>query len=254
MYKLIFTAVCCGLFLMPDTANAQYGHASTARESYLNGASRLVRNRGLYQEHLGRARVYNQEAYRQGIDNWKHYVETRRELKDSYKARNKPENALDRKERMLDQAERAHALKLREQKLRDEGILPPKKKGYLRHKGKKFHSIEEWKKSPEYALRKLENAARELQRQDDKRAAKARLQEAVDFGRMWSKMGFLSRERYSRMSPAHKARELHEFLNPDLKWKRLEQDRNRRFYGTRPYLIPQAGKNGLPPLPPKNFN
>lgn len=192
-----------------------------------------------------------ESARRSYIKNWDRYVRTRWAVRDEYKARNKPEHALDRKERMLDQAERAFALKQREEKLRAAGVLPPRHPdaGAFGYDNKRFKNMDEFRASPEYQTMLDKRRMNELQRNAEKLAAEQRRQKAVDFGRMWAKMSWLSKESWSRRSPEYKARVLREFKDPDLMWKRLEDDRNRRFYESRPYLIPRAGKNGLPPLP-----
>lgn len=258
MKFLLLPMICVGMFV--STAQAQwvipnpypYRHASTAAEGYLSGAARLMIGRGYAVDSYGRFLINRESARRQAIDNWSHSVRERWAIRDEYKARNKTENYLDRKERMLDQAERRHALQQREDELREKGILPPKTKGYFIHKGKKFYSIEEWKKSPEYAQQMDENRMRELQRNAEKLAEQKRQQDALDFLRMWRKMSYFDRERYSRLSAAEKARRLEEFKNPELLYKRLEEQENRRFYEQRPYLIPKAKQpySQLPPVPP----
>lgn len=258
LFLQLLPMLCLGVFV--STAQAQwvvpnpfpYRHASTAAEGYLSGAARLWIGQGYAVDSYGRYLRNREEARRQYIDNWSHSVRQRWAIRDEYKARNKTENYLDRKERMLDQAERRHALKLREEQLIEKGILPPKKKGYFMHKGKKFHSIEEWRKSPEYAQQMDENRMKELQRNAENLAKAKQQQEALDFLRMWRGMSYFAREQYSRLSPAKKAQRLAEFKNPDLKWKRLEEQQNRRFYEKRPHLIPRAKlpNSQLPPVPP----
>lgn len=260
-YQHIFSAIICALtvFSVSD-AQAQwnpwfgggYRHASTAQEGYLTGAARLMAGRGIYLDNLGNFYIKREQARGLRIDNWDHAIRTRWAIKDDYKARNKPENYLDRRERLLNQAERKYALDQREAELREKGVLPPKKKGYFVVKGKKFHSIEEWRASPEYRQVRMEAQIRELNRLQQKKLDEARRQEAVEFGRMWSKMSWLAREQYTRLSPEKKARYKLEWKYPDLKWKRLKEEDARRFYEKRPHLIPRGKQpySQLPKVPP----
>jgi hypothetical protein len=256
MYRAIVIGI---VLLCASEANAQviwsapwgYHHASTAAEGYLTGKARLHAANGLAARYFGQYLVDRERAYNQHIQNEADRIRTRWEIQDEYRARQRSlhPNYLERKARSLDMAEQRHALKLREEELRKKGILPPKPEPYFAYKGVKFKSYDEFKKSDLYWEMIKERDKKRAEREAEEAAAEARRQESIDFMRMWAKMSFLARERYSRLSPEEKARTLREFKNPDLMWKRLEDDQNRKFYESRPWLIPNAGKNGYPPYP-----
>lgn len=248
--------------LLPNTADAQVwqngawqypNHASTAAEGYLNGASRLLAARGYYLDGLGNYLNKYEAARRTYIDNWSHYVRTRWAIQDQAKQRRNAGRTdwATRRMKELDNLERRHAVKEREQELRDKGILPPKKKSGFVVKGKFFESYEDFKGSDEWYAVKQEAQLRELDRQEEKRQAELRRQKAIEFGQMWRGMSWIAKERYNRMSAAERERYKLEWKHPELKYKRLETERNRKFYEERPYLIPRAKQPGsqLPPVP-----
>lgn len=253
--KSTFLLLTAFIFL-PTPSQAQWWsnpyHASTPAESYLNGAARLWEGRGNYLESRGRYLRDYEAARRDYIDNWAHRIYTRWTIQDAWKERNRMENALDRKERLLDQSERMHALKLREQDLREKGILPPLKSGGFIHNGKQFSSLAEWKESPEYAQRMEEIRMENLRQHMEERAKTQRLQESLDFMCMWRGMSDVMKHRYSLLTPEQKVQYKAEWKDPELKWARAEEERNRRFYETRPDLIFRGKKpnSKLPPVPP----
>lgn len=254
MYRLIIIGV---VLLFATEAHAQtfwanpwgYHHASTAAEGYLTGKARLHAANGLAAKFFGDYLVSREQAYNLRIQNEADRIRTRWSIQDEYRARNQRPNYLERRARSLDMAEQRHALDLREQELRDKGVLPPKPEPSITYKGESFKSYAEFKESDLYWDMLVERDKRLFAREAEAEAAEARRQAAVEFGRMWAGMSFLARDSYTRLSPELKARYKLEWKYPELKYKRLEDDRNRRFYEERPYLIPRAGKNGLPPYP-----
>lgn len=254
MKHLLLIAV----LLIPTSALAQNGgntinlpQAVTAEESFLAGAARLWVGRGYFLESYGNYLNLRESARQQYIDNWSHRIRTRWAIQDEYKMRNRKENYLDYRERAMENAIRRHALDQKEKELIEKGILPKKQEPGFVIRGKKFKTLEEYYASEEYKLEQRDREHRKVLEAQKEADEAARHKEAVAFARMWDKMGFFEREKYSRLSPEEKARWKAEFQNPELMWKRLEDERNRKFYETRPYLAPQAGKNGLPPLPTK---
>ena len=254
------------MLLFAGTADAQvwqngqwvptgYHHASTAAEGYLSGAGRFLAGRGIYLQGLGEYLNDYEAARRSYIDNWSHYVHTRWAIKDEWSARQKAAHPdwPTRRMQQLDMLERAAAVRARESELRERGILPPKSDSPgVVVKGKLFESYEDFQGSPEWRQVRLEAQLRELDRLEEEQQAEIRREKAVEFGRMWAGMSWLQRERYTKLDPAQRAQYKLEWKYPDLKYERMEQDRNRRFYEARPYLIPQARQPGsqLPPVPP----
>ncbi len=177
-----------GLLLLTSSVEAQFvprtfwgcNRAATVGESYLNGAANLAAAQGLYLQGLGNYQIQRQRAIDLSIENWESRVRTRWEIQDEYRKRTKTENYIEKRHRSLDLAEQRHALKQREQDLIDKGILPPKKPGYFIHKGKKFHSIEEWKKSPEYWEMKKEQAEKEIKLEEEKRLKEIQRQKDLE--------------------------------------------------------------------------
>lgn len=244
--------------LLTTEVNAQnwsrpwtYHHASTAVEGYLSGKARLSEANGIALKFYGDYLVNNEKANSLRIQNNADRIRNYWSIKDEYKERNRRPTYLERKAKSLDMAEQRHMLKLREEELRKKGIIPPKKESYFAYKGVKFKNYEEFKKSDLYWDMIAERDERIAKREAEERARKARLAESNDFLRMWHGMSYLERERYSRLSPERKSRYIQEWKNPDLLRQRLEDDRNRKFYESYPYLIPNAGKNGYPPYPGK---
>mgnify|MGYP005634267415 FL=1 len=225
------------------------GGADTAQSAGLRGLGQAMHGQADRLRALGEFRQRNQGAYSDYLDNTDKRIRLRWAIKDDYKARNVRPNYLDRMEARLDMAERRAALKQREQDLINKGTLPPKPKPGLTYHGVRYDSYAEFKLSPGYDEMIAERDARIAQRKAEEAAKEARYQEAVVFGRMWAKMAAIARLDYSSLSPETKAQRLAEFKNPELKWQRLKDDSNRRFYQSRPYLIHKAGKNGYPPLP-----
>lgn len=257
MYRILCLGIIASLFTAEAdaqqvwTAPWGYRHASTAAEGYLSGRARLTVANGIALRHFGKYLIDRETARSQAIDNTAKRIRTRWEIQDEYRTRQRRLHPTypERMEKRLDMAEKVHALREREKALIDKGILPPKPVPSFTYKGHKFKNYAEFKKSDLYWDMIKERDARLAKREAEKKAAEARRQQAVEFGRMWAGMSWLAREKYSRSSPEYKARYKAEWKNPELMWKRLEDDRNRRFYEARPYLIPRAGKNGLPPYP-----
>jgi hypothetical protein len=245
------------LGVMTTTAQAQhpwfgyggFGGADTAQSAGLRGLGQALHGQADRLRAAGEFRERNQRAYSDYLDNTDKRIRLRWAIKDDYKARNVRPSYLDRMEARLDMAERRAALKQREQDLIDKGILPAKPKPGFTRNGIRYDSYADFKLSPGYDEMIAERDARIAQRKAEEAAKEARYQESIVFLRMWSKMGAMARLDYSRLSPETKAQRLAEFKNPELKWQRLKDDSNRRFYQTRPYLVPRAGQNGLPPLP-----
>lgn len=178
-----------GLLLTFSSAEAQIrvpntfwgcNRSATVGESYLNGAANLAAAQGLYLQGLGNYQIQRQRAIDLSIQNWENKVRTRWEIQDEYRERNKTPNYIERRHKALDLAEQRHALKQREQELIDKGILPPKKPGYFVHKGKKFYSIEEWKKSPEYWEMKKEQAEKARKLEEEKRLKEIQRQKDLE--------------------------------------------------------------------------
>ena len=222
------------------------GHASTAQEGYLNGQARLQVGRGIGSYYYGQYLRDYESARSQYLRNQADAIRLRWQIQDEYKERNKSENYLDRKERLMDQAVRRHELEQREKELIEAGILPEKKPGYFVYKGKKYESYYAFKESPEYLDFQDEIAERRRQYEAEEAKKKQDYQDSIDFLRMWRKMGPTSRERYGRMSQYEKDRALREFKNPDLRWERYKEEDAVRFYRDKPWLIHKAGKNGYP--------
>lgn len=231
--------------LLPNMTEAQVwqnrgwwhpNHASTVTEGRLNGASRLLAAKGYYLQGVGEYLNDYERARRANIDNWAHYVQTRWVIRDQYKERQAAgrEDWVTRKMKRLDNLERIHTIRQHEQKLRDRGILPPKKKSGLVVKGEFFESYEDFKKSPEWREIKMEAQLREFDHQKMKRQKELRRQRAVEFGRMWSEMSWVARQSYNQMSPAKKEQYKMEWKHPELKWKRLEKNGNQRLYKITP--------------------
>jgi|TARA_Y100000034_G_scaffold42710_2_gene52282 hypothetical protein len=237
------------------TATAQgpwggpWGGADTATSANLRGAGQLLHGQADRLRALGDYRIRQQQAYSRYLENNNARIRLRWAIKDDYKARNARPSYLDRMEARMDVAERRFALKQRENDLIEKGILPPKPKPGFTRNGIRYESYAEYKLSPAFAEMIAERDIRLAKEAAEEAAKEARRRDAVIFGAMWAKMSPVAKDRYSRLSPELKARQLAEFKNPDLMWKRLEDNRNRRFYEARPYLVPQAGKNGMPPLP-----
>lgn len=191
-------------------ANAQWviNHPSTVGGSYLTGAARFLVGRGYVMESYGDYLIDREIARRYYIENWANSVQTRWAIRDEWIDRNKTINHLDRKEKLLDQAERAYALRLREQALRESGVLPPSnpEAGSIGFNGKRFRSLEEFKNSPEYYDMLINRDLREIDRSVDELLRQERLRQAIEFGRVWSRMSEADKFRYRNLNPDQRYR------------------------------------------------
>lgn len=124
-------------------------------------------------------------------------IRERWEIQDEYKERNKTENALDRKERMLDQAERAYELNKREDDLRYRGILPPKKSSGIIFNGIKYPSYEALSESSDYQSYIISKRLEKLEEERYKAYEKAR---DVAFLQMWHRLSDAGKEQFGRLS------------------------------------------------------
>lgn len=129
-------------------------------------------------------------------------------IQDEYKERNKTENYLDRKERMLDQAERAYELNSREEYLRSRGILPPKKQSGIVFNDKHYSSYEELSESEEYQSyiesKRIERKEKEWQKQFEKERYSAFIQ-------MWHRLSDSGKEQFGRLSYEEKESRIDEY-------------------------------------------
>jgi len=251
MKTLILTAaILFGATITAQAQNPWFGAADSGRSAELRGVGQVLRGHAAELEALGEFQQRTQDAYGEYLDNIDKRIRLRWAIEDDAKARRdaKPDY-IDRLEARLSMAERRAAIEKRKQGLIDKGILSPNPKSGIVHNGVRYKSYAEFKASPEYASMLIKAYVRTAEWEAEEVAQKERYRKAVAFGRMWAKMGWVAREKYSSLSPKQRAQSLAEFENPELKWQRLEDDSNRRFYQSRPHLIPRAGTGGLPPLP-----
>lgn len=221
------------------------GRSSTVAEGYLSGAGKLLAGKGIFLQGLGEYLNDYEYARRNYIDNWNHYVHTRWAIRDEWLARQKAAHPdwPTRRMRQLDLLEQAAAVRSRETELEKKGILPPKPESGIIVKGKLFDSYEDFKGSPEWHQVRIEAELRELDRLEKEQQAEIRLQQAIEFGRMWASMSPLQREQYVRLDPAQREQYKIEWKNPDLRYERIRQEQDQRFYEIRPYLAPPMAPN-----------
>tara|TARA_Y100000034_G_scaffold100014_1_gene123125 strand:+ start:1050 stop:1775 length:726 start_codon:yes stop_codon:yes gene_type:complete len=240
-----------------DTAQAQwrrpigYNHASTAAEGYLSGRARLRASSGYFLESLGRYELLHQDAYSKYLDNKLKRTQTYWDRKKVYAENNKRLTWPQREAQRLDmEMQRMDVLELRaqvakrKQELIDKGVIA-QKPFWIR--GEKFNSREEYQKSDLRQRVIAEGEWRTRTRELEKIMAEERHKKAVEFGRMWSKMSWLEKERYKKLDATQRAEYKRRRNDPN--WYKIHQAR--KFYELRPYLLPSAGKGGLPPNPYK---
>lgn len=155
---------------------------------FISNISHAQYQRRFYYE-LNEARIYSR---------WR--------IQDEYKFRNKTENFLDRKERYLDQAERAYALNQREEDLRRSGVIPPRHPdaGKFFYKDKKYGSYELFKETPEYVDFLVERRLKEIDKKSiDIEKEVNRIRDNA-FLMMWHKLSDIGKEKFNQLSSREK--------------------------------------------------
>ena len=137
----------------------------TPIESFLKGMGQYLKNL--------------EDARSKAIENWAKEIRTRNEVKDEINAR-RP-TWIELEEKRLDMAERRHALKLREQKLIEEGVLPPKPEPYFMYNGKKYKSYAEFKGTDEWYKMRAQAWQRTVSRAIEKEYEEYQRDKAIEF-------------------------------------------------------------------------
>lgn len=236
--KNLILATILSIFCI-QTADAQFfwgPQSSTVGEGLLNGASRIMYSRALNTHAYGNYIVNRERARSIYLDNLQKYNEMRSLLKkeaDRLKEeRLDSKSSLDRKadklERRLDDAERLHALKQREQELIERGILKAQT-NYFYYRGKRYENFGEFRYSPEYEdylyHQKMVKVHRELETLKKEQKQLQMYQKL----KMWREMSYFDRQRYSKMEKWEQERYKEEWLDPELKFKRLKEKEDRQF-------------------------
>jgi len=170
--------------------------ATTYEESILKGTGQYLRGLGAFYANLGQYQYWNSIAKSQNIENWKNYVTTRWDLKDEWKNRHQSPNPLDSFEKKLDNAERWHALKTREQSLINSGILPKKPSAYMNIRGRRYVNRNDFVGTYDYYLMKLENQAKDIRIKVKELQEKRRGKQAIAYLAWDDKQSFYSRSQY----------------------------------------------------------
>jgi len=135
-----------------------YGYLNPSISNYMNQLSAFA-NYATYGRYYG----YNNNYYNNGYNNNYYYRQRPRRLTpaEKYQLRSQilaakkqyEENLqayyLDKRTRRLDQAEEMARIREREEMLRQQGILPPKKPSKIIVEGTEYSSYDEFKTSPE---------------------------------------------------------------------------------------------------------
>lgn len=124
--------------------------ASTAAEGYLNGVGHLAIANGYYWESISRAHVLQEEAQAKAILNRGNRIRDGWALRDEYRLRTTQKPATELEAKRLQGALERHELRLLEQKLITDGVLPPKKATRITIFGRHFSSLTEAKASVEW--------------------------------------------------------------------------------------------------------
>lgn len=233
-----------------------YSGADTARSANLRGFGQMLRGQANRLRALGTYQEKYQKSYSRYLDNVDKRIRNRWAIKDEAAKRKAARKAarhiragksLDRMEEKMNLAERYHALKQRERDLREKGILPPKHTGFNWF-GIHYESYAVFKLSPAYNNMIAKRDARLARDAIEKEIKEMRYQNAMSFLRMHRKMSYFGKRSFARLSPEKKIQYFREWEYPALRWERMKDDRNKRFYYARPELIHKAGKNGYPPF------
>lgn len=156
MKKFLLVVLIC---LSANTAFAQNvsgnanvnNHASTAYESYLTGLGRLSYANGYYIKNLGKLMKDYQEAIEHSIKNHALAVRTKNALKKEYYENLDKTTFLEKENKRLDMLVKINELKIRQEKLREAGILP-KLNPSLKHENVTYKTYSEFKNSPHWDL------------------------------------------------------------------------------------------------------
>ena len=127
-----------------------------------------------------RERAIDEEIKRNIAENKKARLKAEWGIRDEAEARREENSALNQKEKRLDNLERAHALKLREEDLIARGIIKKPestgKKGLV-YAGVHFNNLAEFQQSPQFEQMKIEQIGQEARRLAEKEASEQRIKE-----------------------------------------------------------------------------
>jgi len=231
-------------FTMPARAQTWRNvHSSTAREGALRGAASLRASQGYFLRNLGRYNILNQEAHSLAIENHLKRVHTWWQLRDENRARWHRDNPtwLEKESHRLDMAEQAHALKIRRQKLIEQGVLPKPPEKSFTYNYKTYKSYEDFKKTNDWVKMSFGAILRQEERKLELEKSSTKISESLEFQAWYNSLSYAQKKQYSgRLKEEHK-----NYNDKDYVQKKAAI----KFYSARPYLKPMAGKNGLPPWP-----
>lgn len=214
------------VFIFSGTVQAQfYGRSfsSTLEEGIQRGYADVVRSVGRYLEGLGTYENMHEEARSKRIDNWSKSVQTQWEIQDEKKRRQSENNYIKRWTKRLDDAEARHALQQREDGLQAEGVLPPKKKIHTyTTRGRTYASFEDWLKTADHYLFRLERAEQNMMKEIRKTMDERRDREATSFLAWWNKQDMVSRDHYTHQKSLARVMNEPQPVRPKPKFPDLE--------------------------------
>lgn len=173
-------------------------HSSTVQEGIRRGQADLYRGQGQYLRDLGYYENLTEEARSRQLDNWEKWNQTRERIQADRNERLYGEDYLDRKEKLLDMAERRHELQQRERSLQASGVLPmpPQPKAVIN--GKEYISHRDWRNNarPEYMLMQSQRAERHVLERIEELNAERRKKEAYAFEGFWRSLDSTAKTNY----------------------------------------------------------
>ena len=246
-YSLLAATVLT-LFFMPNfNLKAQYyiypanspWRSSTLQEGILRGSGAYWYGKGAYLRNLGMYEKDHQNAYSDYLDNVQKRVDAYWNVKEQWKERNKHKTWIQRQEESFERSQKIHDLKLKEEQLIKEGVLAPKKTPKIVYQGKEYNNYAEFKKSNAWIQMKSEVRQKQFNNQIENERNQLAHLHAVAFSVFWDRLSHSQRNNYKTLSQNDKFN-----LYNNVMYGTTNQ--NNSFYEIRPYLIPTAGKNGLP--------
>lgn len=145
-------------------------------------------------------------------------IKSRWRIQDEYKERNKSENYLDYRTRMMDQAEKKYEIDRREQELIKQGILPPKNPnaGTFVYDGIRYPSWEDFKLTSAYVKYRQEIEEKRLLKKEAEFKKEYERQRDIAFLQLWHKLGDIGKERFNRSTDEEKEKVLDEIMFKNL--------------------------------------
>lgn len=156
-------------------------HASTAYEGYLTGIAKVAFGNGHYIKSMGQFMKDSQEAIEHSIKNHALAVRTKTALKKEYYENLDKTTFLDKENKRLDMIVKMNELKVKQEKLRESGLLPKLYPSFT-HENITYKNYSEFKNSPHWDLMTtLMTTLKKTEQELDSLEQEVKLKNAIKF-------------------------------------------------------------------------